>query len=164
MVRQLESYTHSTYYEREKIVYLNKEGRQLIGSSREIKKSPLIAHTLLRNEVYIYFGCPVDWRMEHTLASEQITLSSFQIKIEGLSLKGQKKVIADAVFNRNGYFNIVEIDNTRNMVDNKKKIELYREILPGFQVPKLWFFTTFRGSEEEVGEVDAGVKKSGENF
>ncbi len=158
VVQQLEPYTHQTYYDREKVIYLNKEGRQLIGSTKEVKKSPLLDHTLLRNEVYLYFGCPSDWKNEYTLEAKQQEPSSLDIKLGvGLKLKPQK-IVADAVFTHEWYLNIVEIDNTRNMIDNKRKIELYREVMKDLKVPKLWFFTTTDDRKKKLLEFMKGMR------
>lgn len=164
VVRELEPYTHQTFHDREKIIYLNKEGRQLIGSSKEVKKSPLIDHTLLRNEVYLYFNCPMDWRTEHALSIEQEQPTKLQIMVGDKSIKPTKKVVADAVFNRNGYFNLVEIDNTRKMIDNKKKIELYREIMPSLHVPKLYFFTTSEDRKKKMEKWLEGMRAEVKTF
>ncbi|CAM3728583.1 Replication-relaxation [Mesobacillus zeae] len=157
VVRQLEPYTHQSYFDREKIIYLNKEGRALIGSTKEVKKSPLIQHSLLRNDAFVHFNCPMNWRTEHTLEVAHKPLSEFEIMIKGLTLKS-KKVVADAVFERNGYMHIIEIDNTRNMIDNKKKIEAYREILPSLKVPILYFFTVNEGRKKKLQEWLYGIR------
>lgn len=141
VVRQLEPYTHQVFHEREKIIYLNKEGRELIGSKKEVKRTSYMSHTLLRNEAYLYFNCPLDWRTEHPLETQQKALTPFEIQVKGITPISKKKVIGDAVFTRNGYLHIIEIDNTRNMSDNRKKIDLYKEILPNLNNPILYFFT-----------------------
>ena len=165
VVRELEPFTNQIFYDREKVIYLNKEGRQLIGSTKEVKKSPVLEHTLLRNEVYLYFGCPIDWRTEHTIEKPQERYSSLQIKVEGVKLK-QKKVVADAVFTRNADTYLIEVDNTRNMSDNRKKIELYKEVMPSVQAPILYFFTVSeirkRKLEQWLKGVRAKVKTFGE--
>lgn len=158
VVRQLEPYTHQVFHEREKIIYLNKEGRELIGSKKEVKRTSYMSHTLLRNEAYLYFNCPLDWRTEHPLETHQKALTAFEIQIKGVTPVNKKKVIADAVFTRNGYLNIIEIDNTRNMSDNKKKIELYREIMPKLQMPKLYFFTQTEERKRKLQEWAKGLK------
>lgn len=155
VVRQLEPYTHSIFHEREKIIYLNKEGRALIGSNKEMKRTSYMSHTLLRNEAYLYFNCPLDWRKEHTLETSQKVATQFEMIINGKPPISKKKVIADAVFTRNGYFHIIEIDNTRNMSDNKKKIELYREIMPTVQNGMLYFFTH---TEERKRKLESWMK------
>lgn len=158
VVRQLEPYIHSCYHEREKIIYLNKEGRQLIGSNKEVKRTSYMSHTLLRNEAYLYFQCPLDWKTEHPLETSQKVTTQFEMMINGKPPVSIKKVIADAVFTRNGYLNIIEIDNTRNMSDNKKKIELYREIMPKLQMPKLYFFTQTEERKRKLQEWAKGLK------
>lgn len=65
----------------------------------------------------------------------------------GIALKFKKKqLISDAVFTRNGYVHLIEIDNTRHMQDNLKKIKSYIEMRPDIHQKfnmqtKLYFFT-----------------------
>jgi hypothetical protein len=162
VVQQLEDYTHQTFYDREKVIYLNKEGRKLVASSKEVKKSPLLEHILLRNEAYLYFGCPSDWKTEYSLETkpQEPDPTSLDVKINGGGYKliNKKKVVADAVFTREWYLNIVEIDNTRNMIDNKRKIELYREVMKDLKVPKLWFFTTTDDRKRKLLEWMKGMR------
>lgn len=111
------------------MIYLNKAGRELIGSTREVKAGPLLEHTLLVNQAYIYLGCPLDWRREYAIEAEQAGGYDFGIKISGMTATVKKRIVADAMFSRNGYVHFVEIDNTRAMRDNQRKIEKYREII-----------------------------------
>ncbi|USK84790.1 hypothetical protein [Peribacillus asahii] len=146
VVKQLSPYVHETTHDKEKVLYLNKEGRQLIGSTKEVKRNMTIEHTLLCNEAYLYFNCPIDWKTEYVVEVKE-RVPSFDIQFKGLSISGKKKVVADASFSRNGYFYLVEIDNTRGMGDNKKKIESYVDVFPNIQdrnglVPSLNVFTT----------------------
>jgi len=141
VVSQLAPYTHQ-YRELEKIIYLNKEGRALIGSTKEVKRTPIIQHTLLANEAYIYLDCPRDWTLEVEL--EQGKGLNFNL---GGTITATKKVVADAVFTRNGYVHLVEIDNIRDMKDNMKKIVNYKDIWKDIEKnyklqPILYFFTT----------------------
>ncbi|GIN60552.1 hypothetical protein J27TS8_05450 [Robertmurraya siralis] len=145
VVSQLEEYLN-VVRSQQKIVYLNKEGRQLIGSEREIKKSVLFDHMLLNNEAYIYYGCPSDWKREYTIEITQEPEFSFGIQIKGMSITKKKTIISDAVFSRDGYIHLVEIDNTRSMQDNRKKIQKYKEMWTEIksqfgQQPKLCIFT-----------------------
>ena len=145
VVKQLEPFIHETFHNKSKIIYLNKQGRELIGSANEVKKTPLIDHVLLTNEVYTSLDCPYDWKKEVHFELEEKKQTDIEIKVLGaIKMSNKKKVIADATFTRNGYLNIVEIDNTRKMLDNKKKIEMYAELfrLKKDCVMKLLFFTT----------------------
>lgn len=148
----MEPFVHTTFFDKEKVVYLNKEGRQLIGSTRDVKKNSLIEHMLLCNESYLYFNCPIDWKTEHVIDDKK-PIHSLGIQFQGLTLSSQKKIVSDAVFSRNGYFHLVEIDNTRSMIDNKKKIERYKEmwtqIKERHDQPKLCIFTTSEKRKKE---------------
>lgn len=153
VIGQLEEYLN-VLRSHQKIVYLNKEGRTLIGSENEIKKSMLFDHMLLANQVYIYYNCPLDWKRETVIEIHQEPEFAFQIQIKGVNVVKKSIIIPDAVFTRNGYIHLVEIDNTRSMQDNKKKIKKYKEIWPeikkrfGLQ-PKLCIFTLSEKRKKE---------------
>lgn len=146
---------------REKIVYLNKEGREFIASDNEIKKSMLFDHMLLANDAFIYFECPRDWRREHVFETSTAAKYSFAIQVNGLSTATQtKKIVADATFSRNGYLHLIEIDNTRMMSDNIKKIKRYAEMWNDIKnknklQPVLYFFTV---SENRKRKLTAATK------
>ncbi len=146
VVKQLQPYVIETFHNKEKVLYLNKDGRELIGSTREMKKNMLLDHTLLCNDAYLYFNCPIDWQRECPLEAKEPVATGYGIQFKGISLPDKKKVIADASFTRNGYLHLVEIDNTRGMADNRKKIDAYVKVLPSIKeerglVPVLYFFT-----------------------
>lgn len=153
VIRQLNPYVHETFHDKEKVVYLNKEGRGLIGSSREVKKNSLMEHTLLANEVYLHFNCPVTWKREYSIEPE----NKYQgIKIGGVAL-AKKKVVADAAFSRNGYLYLIEIDNTRDMADNRKKIAGYLDMMK--REHRLYVFTKTRDRKRKF---EAWLKGRGE--
>jgi hypothetical protein len=146
VVKGLEDYTHQKFWNKEKVVYLNEKGRKLIGSDNGITLSLNTEHYLLRNDVYIHFDCPHDWKNEHTLKVTEAP-NRMDIVIQGLKPSTERKLVTDAYFTRNGYTHLIEIDNKLNMADNRKKVQNYAEILPlvrkDFQsVPILCFFTT----------------------
>jgi hypothetical protein len=144
VISHLDTYLHVSRTQ-QKIVYLNKAGRELIGSNREIKKSMLFDHMLLCNEAYIYYNCPLDWKREYMIETAQKPEYGFSIQLKGISV-AKKKIIPDAIFIRDGYVHLVEIDNTRAMIDNRKKIERYKEMWDDIRQhfnaqPKLCVFT-----------------------
>ncbi|MFJ8268552.1 hypothetical protein [Peribacillus asahii] len=144
VISQLESYVHQTYFNKEKVFYLNKEGRKLIGSTKEVKRNALIEHTLLCNEAYLHFNCPLDWKTEYKIESKE-KVPTFDIQFKGLS-PATKKVVSDAAFTRNGYLHLIEVDNKRGMADNQKKIESYVDMLAEVRerlglIPTLYIFT-----------------------
>lgn len=166
VVKQLENYTSVSFHNKSKVIYLNKAGRELIGSINEIKKTSLTDHMLYCNDAYIILNCPSDWRREESFEIEQQALSSLEIKINGLSRKAitTKKVIADATFERNGYLHLIEIDNTRKMIDNKKKIETYSELFKQKRdkVLKLNIFTTTNDRKYKFEKLLTANKLRGE--
>lgn len=162
VVNQLKPYIHE-YRENEKIIYLNKSGRDLIGSTHEVKQSPYIQHILLTNEAYVYFNCPFDWRTECSLEREEKLPKGFTLNLGNTALKSKIKVVSDAIFTRNGYVHLVEIDNTRGMPDNKKKIDQYaamwKEIKHIYNLqPILYVFTT---SEIRKKKFEQWISKKG---
>lgn len=144
IVQDLEPYLNVDRTKK-KVVYLNKKGRDFIGSNREVKKSLLLEHMLLTNEVYIYYGCPISWKREYVIHIGKGKQGLDFIQVKGLKLVTQEKIICDAFFERNGYGYIIEVDNIRDMKDNRKKIERYLEKWPEirkqFQNPRLCIFT-----------------------
>ncbi|MDQ0268851.1 replication-relaxation family protein [Cytobacillus purgationiresistens] len=96
----------------ENIYYLNAEGRQRVGSTKVLKKTHQITHHLMRNSLYLSYGCPSTWKSE--------------IK---LSVKDEVTVIADAVFTMANTFHIIEVDNEQKMSMNKVKIEKYKRLI-----------------------------------
>ena len=145
VVSKLEKDYLNTYRSKQKIVYLNGEGRQLIGSNRVVNKSTLFEHRLLTNQVFIHYNCPVSWRTEYPIEIEEKNDNTGFIKVVGLKPVIKKKIIPDAFFQRNGYTYLIEVDNTRKMIDNRKKIQKYLDVWPmirkQYQNPKLCIFT-----------------------
>jgi hypothetical protein len=158
---QLRPYIHESYFQREKVMYLNKKGRELIASEKdELKISQQTIHYLLRNEVYIHFQCPGDWKNEFPIETNVNGHFSGQIVFNGLTLSNKKKIVPDAVFTRNGYQYLIEVDNTQEMRTNKKKIDSYKEIMPYMKngIPILYFFTTTENRKKKLAEWLKGIR------
>jgi hypothetical protein len=111
VLKSIESYLSSFREGYDTVYYLNKKGREWVGSEIIRKKTIQTKHFLLRNQYFIFQGCPNDWRVE--------------IKV---SDGGKNVVISDVVFNKGGKFNFVEIDCTQSMSENVKKINKYKKI------------------------------------
>ncbi len=162
IVEQLEPYLN-VYRGKEKVFYLNKDGRELIGSDKEVKKTPIMEHTLLSNDAYIFLNKPLNWRTEYVIECERRKeLSGIIFKFDNKPTSVKKTIIADAVFTKQGYVHIVEIDNTRTMKDNLKKIkqykELWTEIKDNFQLsPIIYFFTTTETRRKKLSDVLSGI-------
>lgn len=96
----------------ENVYYLSAEGRERIGCNRVYKKTAQVRHYLLRNALYIAYGCPATWRNE--------------IK---LSVPGKLSIIADSLYMKDDRYVIVEVDVTQKMAANREKMRKYRELI-----------------------------------
>lgn len=104
----MEKYLHSFRW-LENVYYLNRAGRERIGSKNVRNKAMDVDHTIMRNDIYIHYKFPKVWEIEKKLTDE---------------------IIIDAVFQDDkGMFHFLECDNTRKMLKNKEKIEKYKEFL-----------------------------------
>lgn len=92
------------------IYYLSKEGRDYVGCQKIRKKGGHVYHTIMRNEFWLFYGCPPDWRSE--------------IKVSD----GTTTVIADAMFMKALRHHFLEVDNTQSMKENRIKIERYNAL------------------------------------
>jgi hypothetical protein len=95
----------------ENVYYLNKKGREMIGSDQKVLSANMqINHILMRNELYIYMH-PKQWQIERPLKDTQ----------------GNVLIKPDALFLFDKWM-FIEIDNTQKLIVNKKKVERYAEI------------------------------------
>jgi hypothetical protein len=69
-------------------------------------------------------------------------------------------VISDAVFKRNGWIHLIEVDNTQDMRINQKKIESYKDIIPTLNGDPaiLYFFTTTEKRKQKLEEWMKGMR------
>jgi Replication-relaxation len=128
----------------ENIYYLNEEGRERVGATKVLKKTTQARHYIMRNTLFIAFGCPTTWKNE--------------VKLE---IKGQVSVICDAMFMMNKQYQLIEVDNTQKMVNNRNKIERYRKL---FEVavfekrPKLIWITTTELRRKQLEKACEGLE------
>lgn len=92
------------------VYYLSRAGRQMIGSTKVVRRTLQVRHTLMRNDFYFHIGCPVNWRNE--------------IKVTD----GQTTLVTDALFVKDKRYNFLEVDNTQSMAENNAKIKRYRDM------------------------------------
>jgi hypothetical protein len=109
----------------EHVYFLNKEGRDLIGSKKERRKTQTIDHFLLRNQYLIHFKI------------DQVMLEP--------NLKWDKNIlIPDAWYKRQCREYFLEIDRQQLMANNKEKICLYQSLKQSGKIkefPTLVFVT-----------------------
>lgn len=92
------------------IFYLNSHGRQYVDCVKIRKKGGHVLHSVMRNDVWLYYGCPPDWRSE--------------IKVSD----GRTHVIVDAMFTQSLRYHFLEVDRTQPMSENRAKIRRYQAL------------------------------------
>jgi HSP90 family molecular chaperone len=110
---------------RKKVYYLNTEGRERVQAEKVRKKTALVNHFLMRNDLFIAVGRPVSWKNEVKISVNDITL------------------IADAAFISNKLHHFIEVDYKQSMSKNIQKIKKYRTLStynPQFKL--IWVTTT----------------------
>lgn len=116
------------------LYYLNKKGRALFDDVEKIVPTIRLAHSLMRNEAWLYLFCPDDWQIE----------ASIRYKVNDK----KKIIIPDVKFwDEDGILNAVEIDCTQMMNVNSEKMNRYGEFTMYYKdkykgkVPIIHFFT-----------------------
>jgi hypothetical protein len=86
----------------------------------------------------LYYGCPEDWKVERP--------NEWRIQGE------RYKLICDARFSLQEIICFVEVDLKQKMLENKKKIKLYRSLFQalGNQQALLIFYTTTHVRKERI--------------
>jgi Replication-relaxation len=128
----------NSFRENENVFYLNKRGRERIGSSTIRTRTLQIHHILMRNELYLFFKQPGYWQPEIPVAV------------------GDLKLIPDVLFATDQYY-FAEIDHTQKMIVNQHKIQKYKELKKtnAFQerykhFPKLIWITTTEHRKKQL--------------
>lgn len=142
-MKELEEYV-SSFREGENVYYLNKQGRNLTNSKKVSSKSNQAKHYIMRNDIYIAFSSPKDWRTEMKLG-----------------VKGEVSIICDALFTKDGKYHIVEVDHMQKMSVNKAKILKYKRMieLGVFEnSPVFVWMTTSNFRREELAKLCEGLE------
>lgn len=127
------------------VYYLNSTGRDYVDCEKVRKKGGHINHVIMRNDAWLFFRCPRDWKNE--------------VKISN----GSISVVADAVFTQNGFHHFLEVDNTQTMKENRLKIERYKTLSESLvkqfgYYPTLVWLTTTKHRKEQLEHVCNGLK------
>ena len=92
------------------VYYLNRIGRQMIGSQKIVRRTLQIRHSLMRTDFYLYMGCPINWKHE--------------VKVTD----GNTTIVTDVHFTKNRVHHFLEVDNTQSMAENSAKIKRYKQM------------------------------------
>lgn len=111
--------------ERKKVYYLNAAGRERVQAEKVRKKTAMVTHYLMRNDLFIHLGRPSTWKNE------------VKISINDVS------IISDAAFISNKIHHFIEVDFKQSMSKNLAKIKRYKQLAtinPQFAL--VWVTTT----------------------
>lgn len=126
VLKQMEEYLYSFREDGYGAVYyLNKVGRQMIGSQKIVKRTLQVRHALMRNDFFFHMRCPINWKHEVKVTDGTTTL------------------VTDVHFTKNRVHQFLEVDNTQSMAENAAKIKRYREMFErGVFQRELGYFPT----------------------
>lgn len=127
------------------IYYLSKDGRDYVDCNKVRKKGGHVQHIIMRNQFWLFYGCPRDWKNE--------------VKISN----GKTSVVADAMFSRNGFKCFLEVDNLQSMKENREKIKRYRDLMQSIVLnlgyyPTLIWITTTEHRRKQLEKTCEGLK------
>lgn len=111
VLKQMEPWVN-TFQDKEAVYYLNKAGRERVGSTKVISKSSVYIHTLMRSDVYAHYQ-PKAWQNEYPIEAPLCNI----------------KIVSDAVFLLNGEYCLLEVDNQQKMMANKDKLSQYKRFM-----------------------------------
>ncbi|MBY0036432.1 MULTISPECIES: replication-relaxation family protein [Bacillus cereus group] len=152
ILKDLSSFVNNTVYKKEHVYYLNKNGRELFDDNEKVIPNSRLAHSLMRNEAWLYLFCPDDWQIE----------APIRYKVNDR----KKTIISDVKFrDDDGILNAVEIDRKQTMNINAEKMNRYGEFTVYYKnkyngkVPIIHFFTltSYRQKTLEQFAVQQGV-------
>lgn len=130
VLRNLSEYLFNIREGYQTIYYLSKEGRGYVDCEKIRKKGGHVRHIIMRNELYLYLNCPLDWKNE--------------VKVSD----GTTNITVDGMYKRNGFQHFLEIDNLQTMKENREKIKRYRTLMGsivkqmGYYPTLVWLTTT----------------------
>ena len=144
ILSQLSAYLQSVRNGYQSIYYLNREGRSYVGCDKIRKKSSNVDHTVMRNDMWMFQGCPSDWKNE--------------VKIESK----KASIVVDAMFSVGGLSYFLEVDHLQTMQENRSKIDKYKELMPSIALqlghyPVLVWMTTTEFRRKQLLEACAGL-------
>ncbi|WP_419958993.1 replication-relaxation family protein [Psychrobacillus sp. BM2] len=130
---------HQTVY------YLSKIGREYVDCDKIRKKGSHVQHTIMRNQFYLFYGCPRDWQNEIKVIVEK------------------NNIVVDAMFTKNNFKHFLEVDNIQTMKENREKIKRYKQMIQNFLLqfgyyPTLLWLTTTELRRKQLLEACEGLK------
>lgn len=140
ILAEMNEYLSFFLEDKKKIYYLNAAGREMVQAEKIRKKTVLVNHYLMRNDLYIILGRPSSWKNE------------VKISINDVS------IISDATYIANKIHHFVEIDYKQSMSKNIQKINRYKKLSTFNPQFALVWVTTTPYRKKKIEELCMGLK------
>lgn len=145
VLHNLSEYLSSIRDGYETIYYLSKLGRVYVGCDKVRRIGGHIHHTIMRNEFFLFYKCPRDWKNE--------------VKISD----GTTNITVDGMFSQNGFKHFLEVDNLQTMKQNREKIKRYSLLMDSLvkqmgYYPTIVWLTTTELRRKQLEESCGGLK------
>jgi len=152
LIQELEDYLIVERTKQKKI-YLNKRGKEFIGSTTEIAAEN---DYYFENQIYLFFKKPPTWQKNVEI---QVQSKYEGIEVKGLNVIQHLNITVPAVFQKGAYLCLVEVDGNRTIQENEERINLYRKVLPHLKQEKymLFYFTKTEGRKKRLEEMLEGI-------
>lgn len=120
----------------------------MVGSNKVLNKTMNYQHTLMKNDIYVHYGMPKEWRNEFPIMSSR------------------GNFVTDAVFQAEGKQYFLEVDRFQKMNKNTEKLKKYK----GFcdtgvwqrhnngEFPTLVFYTITESRKHQLQELNPGLE------
>jgi hypothetical protein len=132
----------------ENVYYLNKLGRELVGSTKVVQKTLQWEHTVMKNDIYIHFDKPKLWSNENPIVTPEFTL------------------VPDAIFSVKGQQYFLEVDREQKMKTNIEKLLQYKRFKDmelwqkrnGGRFPIVIYYTSKEIRKHQLTESNPGIE------
>lgn len=142
ILSELSDYISHFNENRKKVYYLNATGREMVQADKVRKKTAMINHYLMRNDLYIALKRPSTWKNEVKISIPDSKLS----------------IICDSVYTSNKIHHFIEVDYKQSMSKNATKIKHYRQLYTVNPQFVLVWVTTTPYRQRKLESLCAGLK------
>jgi len=146
VLKRLEGYLQSFRDGYSSVYYLSSQGKEEVNCKKIRKKGGHVEHYLMRNQFWLFEGCPSEWRNEVMIDDTKTSL------------------ICDAMYKSSLQYRFLEVDNQQNMKKNREKVRKYKALMEAGGVthklghfPVLVWLTTSVNRKKQLTEACQGL-------
>lgn len=126
------------------IYYLSKKGRSYVDCEK-IRKRGNHMHHVMRNDMWLHYDCPPDWKNEIRVSD------------------GTSTAVVDAMFTNAWGMHFLEVDNMQSMKENRNKIKRYKSLMGNLEskvghMPTIVWLTTSEYRKAQLAKECEGLQ------